>query len=265
MTRYAISTPNVGDPAWLIELATSVERAGWDAFFLWDHMHLVRDLALDVFDPWVTLGAVARETERVRVGTMVTPVPRRRPWKLAKEVVTVDHLSGGRITLGVGLGEPAADEFAAFGEPTGLRDRAVLLDEGLALLDRFLRGEPVRHDGEAFSVDAHLRPGCVQRPRPPIWVAGKWPNRRPLERAARWDGVMPIGRDGGPISPDDLRSVVDLMQPPGGFDVVATAAPGVPWDEYEDAGATWIVESGWPAGDWQADLAAQAVKGPAGR
>lgn len=260
--RYAISSPNVGDPAWLVELATTTEEAGWDGFFLWDHLHLVRDLALDVFDPWVTLGAVARQTERVKLGTMITPVPRRRPWKLAKEIVTLDHLSGGRVVVGVGLGEPAADEFGAFGESTDARERAVLLDEGLALLDGFLRGEPVRHEGDAFSVDAHLQPASVQRPRPPVWVAGKWPNRKPLERAARYEGVMPISSGGGPIPPRELRAAVDVVRPGDGYDVVATAAPGVPWKEYEEAGATWIVESAWPQGDWQDDLEQRVRAGP---
>lgn len=263
--RYAISSPNVGDPAWLVDLAVETERAGWDAFFLWDHLHLVRALALDVFDPWVTLGAVARETERVKLGTMITPVPRRRPWKLAKEIVTLDHLSGGRVVVGVGLGEPAEDEFGSFGESTDARERAVLLDEGLALLDGFLRGEPVRHDGDAFSVDAHLKPASVQQPRPPIWVAGKWPNRKPLERAARYEGVMPISSGGGPISPEELGAVVDLMRPAELFEVVASVGPGVPWKEFEDAGATWIVESGWPQGDWQEDLERMVRDGPSGR
>src|SRR5688500_9701630 len=126
--RYAISTPNVGDAEWLVDLGVAAERAGWDAFFLWDHVHLIRTMALDVFDPWVVLGAVARETERVRLGTMVTPVPRRRPWKLAKEITTLDHLSGGRAVIGVGLGEPADDEFGSFGEPTDPRERGELLD-----------------------------------------------------------------------------------------------------------------------------------------
>jgi alkanesulfonate monooxygenase SsuD/methylene tetrahydromethanopterin reductase-like flavin-dependent oxidoreductase (luciferase family) len=263
--RYAISSPNVGDPAWLVDLAVETERSGWDGFFLWDHLHLVRALALDVFDPWVTLGAVARETERVKLGTLITPVPRRRPWKLAKEIVTLDHLSGGRVVVGVGLGEPADDEFGAFGESTDARARAVLLDEGLVLLEGFLRGEPVNLDGDTFSVDAHLKPASVQQPRPPIWVAGKWPNRKPLERAARYEGVMPISSGGGPISPEELGAVVETMKPGADFDVVATAAPGVPWKEYEEAGATWIVESGWPQGDWQDDLERMVREGPSGR
>lgn len=263
--RYAISTPNVGDASWLVDLAVATERAGWDGFFLWDHLHLIRALALDVMDPWVLLGAIARETERVQLGTMVTPVPRRRPWKLAKEVVTLDHLSGGRVVVGAGLGEPAEDEFGAFGEPTDARERAVLLDEGLALLDGFLRGEPVRHDGDAFTVDADLKPGSVQQPRPPIWVAGKWPNRKPLERAARYEGVVPISSDGGPIAPEELRAVVGAMSPADGYDVIASAAPGVRWKEYESAGATWIVESGWPQGDWQDDLERMVREGPSGR
>ena len=191
--HFAVSAPNVGDPIALVRLAVEAEAAGWDAFFLWDHLHLVRAMALDVHDPWVLLGAIAQATDRIKLGAMVTPVPRRRPWKLAKELVTLDHLSAGRTIVGVGLGFPADDEFGAFGDQTDDRVRADLLDEGLAIIDAVLRGEPVRHDGAHFHVDADLRPGALQRPRPPIWVAAMWPNKRPMARAARYDGVNAIG------------------------------------------------------------------------
>lgn len=252
----------MGDPARLVGLALTAERAGWDGVFLWDHLHFVRDLELEVMDPWVALGAMAQVTERVQLGTLVTPLPRRRPWKLAKEVVTLDHLSGGRAVLGVGLGDPAPDEFGAFGEPTDPRARAALLDEGLELVDRFLCGGAVRHDGAHFHVDADLRPRARQRPRPPVWIAGKWPNRGPLERARRWDGFVPIQQDGTPAGPDAIAQAAGALAD-SGVEVVANAGPGFPAAAYRDAGATWLVDSAWPGtGGWFEDLEARAAAGP---
>jgi alkanesulfonate monooxygenase SsuD/methylene tetrahydromethanopterin reductase-like flavin-dependent oxidoreductase (luciferase family) len=267
--RYAVSCPNVGDPGELVALARVAEAAGWDAFTLWDHLHLSRAARLDVHDPFVVLGGAAVVTQRILLGTLVTPVARRRPWKLAKELVTLDHLSGGRLLVGVGLGVPVDDEFAAFAEVTDDRTRAERLDEGLAVVDAVLQGRPVRHEGAHFRVDADLLPGGVQRPRAPIWVAAFAPNRRPLRRAARYEGVVPLSGAGAPVGPDEiatfLRSepeLVEAMARPG-YDVVMGRAPGIPADAYADAGATWLVESAWPEGDWFDDLARRVRQGPA--
>jgi alkanesulfonate monooxygenase SsuD/methylene tetrahydromethanopterin reductase-like flavin-dependent oxidoreductase (luciferase family) len=259
--RHGVNIPNMGSARRLVALARDAESAGWDGVFLWDHMHFFRAAGNDVVDPWVVLGAMAQVTERVRLGTMVTPVARRRPWKLAKEIVTLDHLSGGRVIAGVGLGEPADDEFAAFGENPDARVRAGKLDEGLALLDRFLRGEPVQHEGVHFRVDAELRPAAVQRPRPPIWVAGKWPNRRPFRRAMAWDGVYPIGTDTQPLLPASIAEISAFVAS-AGIDVVASPVPGVPAAEFAAAGATWLVAYGVPIGDWQDDIERVIRKGP---
>src|SRR5262245_27138592 len=132
--KYAISTPNMGRPTDLVALAVAAEAGGWDGVFLWDHLQLVRAMTLDVLDPWVVLGAMAQATARVRLGALVTPLPRRRPWVVAKHVTTLDHLSGGRIVVGVGIGFPADAEFGAFGEETADRLRGDLLDEGLDVL-----------------------------------------------------------------------------------------------------------------------------------
>ena len=225
--KFGVSVPNVGPPAALIELGVAAECAGWDGFFLWDHLHLIRAMALDVHDPWVLLGALAMRTEHLRLGTLVTPVPRRRPWKLAKEVITLDHLTNGRAVLGVGLGFPADDEFEAFGEPGDDRVRAGRLDAGLSLIDSFLRGESVEHATAHYRVDAAMRPVAVQKPRPPIWVAGTWPNHAPLRRAARWDGVVPIRADNSTFGPELIESVVAVTGTRPGFDVVAPLWPGV--------------------------------------
>ena len=260
--RFAISSPNVGSPNELVELAMAAEAGGWDAFFLWDHVHLVRQMQLDLHDPWVTLGAVAGATEQILLGTMVTPLPRRRPWVLAKQVVTLDHLSRGRVVIGAGLGHPADDEFAAFGESSDAVQRAALLDEGLHVFEGCLRGGHFTHAGPAFNIDVDLHPTPVQRPRPPIWIAGMWPNRRPMERARRFDGYFPVSVDGEPLTPDHIAEIVVVMQPPKGFEIVSPWAEGHSADDYAAAGATWLIESRWPVGDWYNELLANAERGP---
>lgn len=265
-----VSIPNMGSVDQLVDLAVTAERAGWDGVALWDHLQFLRDAHLDVHDPWVLLGAIAGATERVRLGTLVTPLARRRPQVVSKELVTLDHLSGGRAFLGVGLGEPAADEFAAFGEPAGDRARADRLDESLAVLDRLVRGEAVRFEGEAVQIDAHLLPASVQRPRPPVWVSGKWPNRRPMRRAARWDGAVPIGPGGDPLPPAALAEAAAYVAAEreelgltGPFDLLATRMDGTPADAYAAIpGVTWIVESVWPMGAWQTLLRERIEAGP---
>ena len=258
--RTAVSLPPFTDAATLVGMAAEAERSGWDGVFLWDHMVLIRDLRLDVHDPWVLLGAMARATERVLLGTLVTPLARRRPWKLAREVITLDHLSGGRAVLGVGLGEPPDADFAAFGDPSGDRERAALLDEGLAVVDGLLRG-PLDHDGAAYHVHAELLPRPVQRPRPPVWVAAVAPHRRPLARARRWDGVVPISLD-HLLTPDEVAAYLGDEPRPGGWEVVVNTAPGVPPADYAAAGATWIIEGAWPQGDWVSELRTRIAAGP---
>jgi alkanesulfonate monooxygenase SsuD/methylene tetrahydromethanopterin reductase-like flavin-dependent oxidoreductase (luciferase family) len=258
--RRAISIPPFTDAATLVALGVEAERAGWDGVFFWDHLVWSRKLRLAVHDPWVLLGAVAVGTKRVRLGTMVTPVARRRPQVLAKQLTTLDHLTGGRAVLGVGLGEPSDTDFAAFGDPADPRERAALLDEGLQVLDGLLRG-PVVHRGATFRVASELLPRPVQRPRPPMWVAAVAPHRRPLARAARWDGVVPLGPD-DPLPPAELAAYLDGLERPPGWDVVAARAPGVGADEYVDAGATWVVDGTWPGDGWVDELRARVRAGP---
>ncbi|OLT09518.1 hypothetical protein BJF90_44070 [Pseudonocardia sp. CNS-004] len=211
-------------------------------------------------DPWVLLGAAAVRTERVLLGTMVTPLARRRPWKVAKELTTLDHLSGGRAVLGVGLGAPADAEFEAFGKPSGARHRADLLDEGLAVLDGLLRGR-VDHDGEHFRVHTEMLPRPAQEPRPPIWVAGEHPHRRPLKRAARWDGFVPLSTD-GILTPDQVAAYLDGVERPPAWDVVTLHPDGIPAQEYAQAGATWLVEGIDPEGGWVDELRTSIRRGP---
>ncbi|WP_223291080.1 LLM class flavin-dependent oxidoreductase [Streptomyces avicenniae] len=193
--KYAISVPphgDYGDPKRLAELAREAEDAGWDGFFLWDHLMFMRGFNGPIVDPWISLAAVATRTRTIRFGTMVTPLARRRPWKVARETVTLDHLSDGRFILGVGLGYPADSEFEDFGEDGDARVRADKLDEALDIIVGLWSGEPFSYKGRYFQVEeCTFLPRPVQKPRIPIWVAGYWPNRRPFRRAAQWDGVLP--------------------------------------------------------------------------
>jgi alkanesulfonate monooxygenase SsuD/methylene tetrahydromethanopterin reductase-like flavin-dependent oxidoreductase (luciferase family) len=211
----------LADARLVAELAAETEAAGWDGFFVWDHVHYrppVRALA----DPWVTLAAVATATERVTIGTLVTPLPRRRPHQLARETVTLDRLSGGRLVLGVGLGSQRTGEFAPerFGEEGDPRARAKLLDDGLARLRAYWDGE--------------FEPRPVNG-RIPIWVATHWPHRRPLRRAARHDGLFPIDMP-GPEALAELRG--ELGE---GYEYVVTNPPGTDPAPWIEAGATWCL------------------------
>jgi alkanesulfonate monooxygenase SsuD/methylene tetrahydromethanopterin reductase-like flavin-dependent oxidoreductase (luciferase family) len=220
----------LSEPALVAELAAKAERKGWDGFFVWDHVAYsapVRALA----DPWVTLAAVAMRTERVVIGPLVTPLPRRRPHQLARETVTLDRLSRGRLVLGVGLGSEVTPEFDPdrFGEEGDMKARAKLLDDGLDSLLAYWGGE--------------FEPRPVQRPRIPIWVAARWPKRKPLRRAARYDGLFPIDLP----NPDALAQMADelkaMRESDGPFDIVAESLAGddpAPWIA---AGATWHLTS----------------------
>jgi alkanesulfonate monooxygenase SsuD/methylene tetrahydromethanopterin reductase-like flavin-dependent oxidoreductase (luciferase family) len=261
--RYTLSVPNIGDLDVLLELGSEAEAGGWDAFFVWDHIRFLRGVPVAVFDPWVALTAIAERTERIRIGPMVTPVARRRPWKLARETVTLDHLSRGRLTLGVGLGFPADAEFELLGEDPDDRVRAAKLDEGLDVLVRLWSGETVDHDGLHYRVhETQFLPTPLQRPRIPIWVAGVWPNRAPFRRAARWDGVFPLelGAEGGMVPleaaryPEMLAYVGAHRSAEEPLEVVASGVANGDHGvvaPFERAGATWWIESdegypGWP-------------------
>jgi alkanesulfonate monooxygenase SsuD/methylene tetrahydromethanopterin reductase-like flavin-dependent oxidoreductase (luciferase family) len=270
--RYGLSVPNFAEPVRLLELARAADAAGWDGFFLWDHIVVDRAAPPPISEPWTTLAAAAVATARVRLGTLVTPVPRRRPWVLARQVATVDHLSGGRAVLGVGLGVPPAEEYGALGEPADPRRHAQLLDEGLAVIDGLWSGEPVEHHGEHFDLDGvRFLPRPVQRPRVPVWSAAILPPRAGIRRAARWDGIVPMHLDGDavrPLRPEELAEVVtDLEhQGPDGrrHEVVVWSIDPDAKERarYEEAGATWLIEGPAPGADWLDDAMEIATAGP---
>lgn len=208
--KFGIYLPNFGpygDARTLANLAREAEHAGWDGFFIWDH---IAGEHLPIVDPWVALAAVAFHTRRIRIGTTVTPLPRRRPWKLARETVSLDHLSGGRLTLGVGIGLGQA-EWGDLGEQTDLKQRGAMLDEGLQVLTGLWSGEPFSFSGQYYQVKgAQFLPKPVQQPRIPIWVGGFWPNKAPFRRAVDWDGVFPLFN--AETEEQELTQIAELVQ-----------------------------------------------------
>ena len=213
--RYSVDVPNFGDfaaPEVFAEVACRAEEAGWDALLVWDHVVEQKDLCQEIADPWILLTAAALATRRIRLGTAITPVARRRPAKLAREVATLDRLTGGRMILGVGLGAPLEDEYASFGDTTDTRVLAERLDEGLHALELLWSGAPVTYRGNQVTIDdVVFLPTPVQRPRVPIWVGGLWPHKAPMRRAARWDGAIPAMAGGIEAArPPEVREVRDL-------------------------------------------------------
>lgn len=240
-----------------IELARRAETAGWDGVFTWDGIH-VGD-TMEVHDPWVLMSAFAMATERVRIGAIIQPLARRRPWKVAREAVTLDHVSNGRFVLCVGLGATDDSGFGRVGEPVERRTRAEKLDETLAIIAGLWSGEPFGFEGRHYRFEPmRFVPTPVQRPRVPIWVVGAWPSERSMARAARWDGVLPYPRGGAPLTPAlvaEIRSwIVDRRGRADGYDIVVEGTSSGPDDgaagALAEAGATWWVES-----DWESDFA----------
>lgn len=257
--RFSINVPNFGDfadPRTVANVAAAAEQAGWDGLFVWDHVvhnkHKQRGKPFG--DPWMLLTAAAMATSRIKLGTLVTPVARRRPEQLARQVATLDVLSGGRVIFAAGLGGPINDEFGSFGDTTDPVVLAERLDEGLELLQRYWSGEQVNHDGRHYQVrDVTLLPTTAQRPHPPMWIAGYWPHRRPIRRATRFDGVVPLFETArhGQIPPaEQVRDLVAYVGQHRGQDgafeiVLGGRTPGDPAQAREvieplaDAGATW--------------------------
>jgi alkanesulfonate monooxygenase SsuD/methylene tetrahydromethanopterin reductase-like flavin-dependent oxidoreductase (luciferase family) len=246
------------EPRRVMALATSAEDAGWDGLFLWDHMLAGPGVA--VADPWVTMAAIATSTTRLRFGALVTPLPRRRPWVLARQMATLDRLSAGRLVAGVGVGDDGWSEFSSFGEPEDPVVRGEVLDEALDLLQRFLAGNEVHHRGRHFVVDSTA---LLPRPRQdplPIWGACRWPHRKPVARAAKLHGCFPIFPVDGPPpppAPSDIAAIRRMLADFGArpdLDLVIRCAlsledpAGVAEtvSSLDDAGVTWILEGFGP-------------------
>jgi alkanesulfonate monooxygenase SsuD/methylene tetrahydromethanopterin reductase-like flavin-dependent oxidoreductase (luciferase family) len=260
--RFGISMPNFdlcGNPRNAVQLAQLAEESGWDGFFLWDHVLWFWPHPMHAADPFMTLAAIATATSRLKLGTMITPVPRRRPWTLARQLTTLDHLSGGRAIMGVGLGGDWFGDYSKFGEPTDQKQHGEMLDEGLQIITGLWSGEPFSFEGRHFRIDAaQFLPKPVQEPRIPVWVAGNWPNKKPFRRAAQWDGVFPLhaGED-GTMTVQDLRDMLDYMaqfrEDRGPFDLVVSGSTADGLDkarehvaQMQEVEATWWIDGRWP-------------------
>ncbi len=291
--KYAIYLPTFtpfGSARVIAELARDAEQAGWDGVFTWDD---VAGTEQDQADPWISLTAAAMLTRRVRLGALITPLARRRPWKYARETASLDGLSGGRLVVGVGVGG-GQEQFGDLGDEPDQRVRGEMLDEGLEVLTGLWSGESFQFEGQYY----HLKPATfcprpLQQPRIPIWVAGVWPHKRPLERMARWDGMFPLFWGVADLAEQQahlremVAQVLELRQslapdPQQPFDVVVTGVTltGVtpadrPAEAEEEiagfaaAGATWWLELLAPSRRGAdltfAQLRQRVLAGPLGR
>jgi alkanesulfonate monooxygenase SsuD/methylene tetrahydromethanopterin reductase-like flavin-dependent oxidoreductase (luciferase family) len=253
--KFGISLPPFGDyaePRYLAEIAREAEAVGWDGFFIWDHV-MFDPTFHPIIDPWVGLAAIALNTQKIRIGTMVTPVPRRRPWQLARETVSLDRLSGGRVVFGVGLGEPPQWDYGFFGEEQDAKIRAQKLDEGLAILDGLWSGEFFGYEGTHYKLEKmRFLPRAIQSPRIPVWVGGTWNKHAPMRRAAKWDGYFPLKWQ-EILTPEEWKVIMDYVNqhrtnPGAPFDWVHGGTIDDPAKSadivkpYEEIGVTWWVE-----------------------
>src|SRR5262245_8843597 len=216
--RYGIVIPG-GEPAAQCEMAQAAEAARWDGVFVPDGIAIqgFSGTPMALFDPWVMLAAIAAKTQRIRIGPLIAAVPRRRPWKLARETGTVDHLSGGRLILAAGLGAAPDDGgFSKVGEPVDLRTRAELMDECLAIVDGLWTGKPFSFAGKHYRVETMtMVPPPVQKPRIPIWVVGVWPKPKSMNRVLQWDGIIVQKyktQPGHKADPEDMRAIREFAQ-----------------------------------------------------
>lgn len=274
--QYGFIIPG-GDLQTIIELAVEAENAGWDSVFYWDGIN-IESVGL-MYDPWVTLAAIAMRTQRVRIGAMLTPLSRRRPWKVARETATLDHLSNGRLVLPVGLGALDDGGFGKVGEATDRKVRAQLLDESLEIITGLWSGQPFSFHGQHYQVEEMtFTPPTVQQPRIPIWVVGAWPRKTSMRRVLRYDGLLPakINTDGaqGDVMPEDIRAMKAYIDEhrtqTTPFDIVMEGE--TPGDDpqqaqaiiapFIEAGITCWLESRWSLMDKPEEVRVRIRQGP---
>lgn len=279
--KYGFIIPR-GDVPTIAELAERVEAAGWDAVFIPDSISIETEQypASDGFDPWIVLAVIADRTHHVRLGTMLTPLSRRRPWKIARETVTLDHLSNGRLILPVGLGAARDDAgFYKVGEAMDSKTRARLLDESLEIITGLWSGNPFYYEGEHYHIQGMtLLPPPVQSPRIPIWVVGAWPRTKSMQRALRYDGLLPNKLDAHgkleEITPDDIRAMKTYVEENRisntPFDIIWEGrTPGEDREksaaivrQWEEAGASWWLETMWESDVTMEDIKRRIDQGP---
>ena len=283
--KFGLDLPNMrecSDPRLLADLAHEAEESGWDGVFIFDSLYIAWGPGEPppTADPWIALAAMAMRTERVRLGPMIAPLSRRRPWKVARETVTLDHLSNGRLTLPVGLGTVEDGGYRNVGEELDRKKRAQMLDESLAILAGLWSGAPFSFQGEHYNVEEMaFLPKPVQKPRIPVWVVGAWPREKSMRRAIRWDGILPVVMPpGGPAPEPDMAAAGRKISEHGlALDITPAQVAEIrdysereresdaPFDivlegfssgsrpeqaaetlaEYEEAGATWWIEGIW--------------------
>lgn len=278
--QYGFVIPN-GDPRTVAQMAHELEEAGWDGAFYWDGMHPIGPGLGDVYDPWVVMAAMAMRTERVRLGAIVTPPTRRRPWKLARETMTLDRLSNGRLIVPVGLGAINDLGFGNVGEVTDRATRAAMLDESLDVLTGLWSGEPFAYHGTHYHFDEMaFQPTPLQRPRPPIWVVAAWTYPRSMSRALRYDGILPNfpapedWAGPGEGTPELYAAVAayaaEHRTAPGPFELIVDgvtpaddpAAAAAKVQPFAEAGGTWWIESPWSPPNGVDDLRRRIAAGP---
>jgi len=263
--RHAIFVPPFGElaePAAMVELAVAAEARGWDGLFLWDHIWRGEPHSTHVADPWVMLAGVAAVTSSIRLGPMVTPLARRRPQKVARESVTLDRLSAGRLTLGVGLGVDTNGELARFAEAADPVERGAVFDEALDVLEQLWSGDVVEHHGDRFAVDGvRFLPTPLQQPRIPLWAAARGVGApRPVRRAARLDGLFPVDSTLDQVVAM-VETITAIRGSIDGYDVAMPAEAGSDASAYAEAGITWTMWSFEPT-DPLADIRALVDGGP---
>lgn len=245
---HAIYLPLFGalsDPVAVADIAAATEEAGWDGLYVWDHVLSPIKGRWEIADPWITLAAAAMVTRRIRLGPMVTPLPRRRVVKLSREAVTLDRLSSGRLTMGLGSGDDIGREYSAAGEDGDARRLGKALDDGTAVLTALWAGETVTRRGEVVIDEVEALPGPVQQPRIPLWFGTARDTGRPIERAARYDGIFPLGADAAKVA-RIAEGIEQIRGDTEGFDIAVVTTPRSDLAGMAAAGATWALHAFWP-------------------
>ncbi|HEV7722781.1 MAG TPA: LLM class flavin-dependent oxidoreductase [Iamia sp.] len=259
---YMAPFAELAEPAAMVEVAQAAEAAGWDGLFLWDHVLRDPEEVSEIADVWITLAAMAAATERIRLGPMVTPASRRRIATLVRQTTTLDHLSGGRLTMGLGLGVDSGGELTRFGEVVDERTRAAILDETAGVLARAWAGEYVEHRGAHVTVDGvTFAPRPLQQPRIPLWFAARGRALRPVRRAARYDGLFLIEAEVADLERalDEVRTVRGGSL--DGFDTAVSVSPVDDPAVLAVPGVTWAMHSMAPV-EPLADILEYTTAGP---